>query len=65
MASRPEDEEADTKKGVRRFFPFSLGERDCLGRNLAKMTVAATIAYLLSHFSFRLADKVCLAAVSL
>jgi cytochrome P450 len=55
--------EVDSHQGsnqgdIRRYYPFGIGERDCPGRNLANMTVTATLAYLLSRFSFQLAEKV-------
>jgi len=42
---------------ARRFFPFSLGRRDCVGQSLARMNYLATVATLLSEFRFRLADE--------
>ena len=35
-----------------RFIPFSAGLRSCIGQNLAKMNYTATLAILLSHFTF-------------
>ena len=48
---------------AKRFFPFSLGSRNCIGRGLAQMNYTVTVAKLLARFSFRLADEVgcCLA----
>lgn len=43
---------------AKRFLPFSLGARDCVGQSLARMNFTATVAMLLSEFSFRLADEV-------
>ena len=43
---------------ARRFFPFSLGSRDCVGQNLAKMNYTTTVAMLLAHFKFHLTDEV-------
>lgn len=43
---------------VRRFMPFLEGSRQCIGMSLARMTTAATVAALLSRFTFRLADDV-------
>ena len=43
---------------AKRFIPFSDGPRDCVGRNLATMNIAAALALLLAHFKFRLADSV-------
>lgn len=42
----------------KRFFPFSQGQRNCVGRGLAQMNYAATVARLYSHFTFKLADDV-------
>jgi Cytochrome P450 len=42
----------------KRFFPFSQGQRNCIGRGLAQMNYAATVAKLYSHFTFKLADDV-------
>ncbi len=46
------------KHRVRRFLPFSVGPRDCIGQNLAKLNYQTTVPMLLAHFSFRLADEV-------
>ncbi|KAK9846641.1 hypothetical protein WJX81_008242 [Elliptochloris bilobata] len=49
---------ADRAAGrAKRFMPFSLGSRDCVGQSLARMNFTATVAMLLSEFSFRLADE--------
>ena len=48
---------ADAVRG-RRYLPFGDGMRSCVGQSLAKMNYTATVALLLSHFSFRLADHV-------
>ncbi len=50
----------DMSRQGKRWFPFSDGPRNCVGQALAKMNMAATFAQLYSHFSFRLADEVCL-----
>ena len=42
----------------RRYLPFGDGMRACIGLSLAKMNYTATVALLLSHFTFRLADRV-------
>jgi fatty acid synthase len=42
----------------RRYLPFGDGVRSCIGLSLAKMNYTATVALLLSHFTFRLADRV-------
>ena len=43
---------------VRRFMPFSMGPRDCIGQNLAKVNYQTTVPMLLSNFSFKLAEEV-------
>ena len=48
---------------VRRFLPFSVGPRDCIGQNLARLNYQTTVPMLLAHFSFRLADGVGAAAL--
>lgn len=53
----PESGEAEAAR-AKRFLPFSLGARDCVGQSLARMNFTATVAMLLSAFSFRLADEV-------
>ena len=52
-------------KRPRRFLPFSAGARDCVGQSLAKMNYTATLALLLSTFSFRLAEEVRLPLMTL
>ena len=42
----------------KRYFPFAEGPRNCVGQSLAKVSLLATAATLLQHFSFRLADQV-------
>ncbi|KAI3424890.1 hypothetical protein D9Q98_008274 [Chlorella vulgaris] len=54
-----EDEEAlaaglDATRPPKRFLPFAAGLRNCIGQNLAKMNAHATLAVLLSRFSFQL-----------
>ena len=51
------DGSAEVVRG-RRYLPFGDGMRSCVGQSLAKMNYTATLALLLSHFSFRLADRV-------
>jgi hypothetical protein len=41
---------------ARRFIPFSTGPRSCIGQNLAVMNYTATLAVLLSRFTFQVAD---------
>ncbi len=42
----------------KRWFPFSEGPRSCVGQTLANMNVTGTLATLLAHYHFRLADRV-------
>jgi hypothetical protein len=42
----------------KRYFPFAEGPRNCIGQSLAKVSLVATMATLLQHFSFRLANEV-------
>lgn len=43
----------------KRYMPFAEGPRDCLGQNLAKVSLLATAATLLGRLSFSLGSKVC------
>ena len=43
---------------VRRYMPYGSGSRECLGMPQARVTMLATLAVMLSRFSFRLADQV-------
>ncbi|KAK9820314.1 hypothetical protein WJX72_008814 [[Myrmecia] bisecta] len=55
-----EDDTAEEIAGIRRprrYIPFSLGARSCVGQTLANMNLTATLAQLLGYFSFRLADE--------
>ena len=42
----------------KRYFPFAEGPRNCVGQSLAKVSLVATAATLLSSLSFKLADSV-------
>jgi len=42
---------------ARRYFPFGEGPRNCVGQNLAKMTLPLLLATLLAKFSFKLAPE--------
>ncbi len=42
----------------KRYFPFAEGPRNCVGQSLAKVSLVATMATLLQHFHFCLADEV-------
>lgn len=44
-------------KKPKRYFPFAEGPRNCVGQNLAKLSLLATAATLTCHFKFRLADR--------
>ena len=59
-ASAAATAQADGAEAVRgrRYLPFGDGMRSCVGQSLAKMNYTATVALLLSHFSFHLADHV-------
>ena len=48
---------------VRRYLPFSGGNRACVGMELARLNYTVALALLLSHFSFRLADEACLSCL--
>ncbi len=50
--------EGEGQGRVKRFLPFSLGTRDCVGQSLARMNTTTTVAMLLARFKFQLADKV-------
>ncbi|CAL8469474.1 g9015 [Coccomyxa elongata] len=41
----------------KRYMPFAEGPRSCVGKTLAQTTLPLTLAILLSHFSFKLADQ--------
>lgn len=49
-------EQGGTNRGPKRFLPFLEGPRDCVGQSLAKVTVPATVAVLLSRFSFTMQE---------
>ncbi|KAK9801866.1 hypothetical protein WJX73_003752 [Symbiochloris irregularis] len=42
---------------AKRYMPFAEGPRDCLGQNLAKTSLLASIATLVAHLHFDLADR--------
>lgn len=48
----------DSNRPVKRYIPFSEGARICAGRALADVYMTATLANLLSHFTFTLAERV-------
>ena len=47
-----------TLRAHSRYIPFAEGPRNCVGQSLAQTTLPITLAALLSHFTFRLADQV-------
>eukprot|EP00884_Botryococcus_braunii_P006038 jgi/Botrbrau1/15435/Bobra.43_2s0060.1 len=51
------DEIAKESQQAKRYMPFSEGARNCVGQQLAKVSVVATTACLLSRFHFRLGDQ--------
>ena len=51
-------DEGEGEGRAKRFLPFSLGTRDCVGQSLARMSAITTVAMLLARFRFQLADKV-------
>ncbi|KAK9916187.1 hypothetical protein WJX75_009837 [Coccomyxa subellipsoidea] len=53
------DDDIDKGDSMRpkRYFPFAEGPRNCVGQNLAKVSLLGTMATLMQHFSFRLADE--------
>ena len=48
----------------KRWYPFSEGPRSCVGQSLANMNLTGTLATLLAHFHFRLADQVMMMPIS-
>ena len=49
---------AEDSKRPKRYFPFAEGPRSCVGQSLAKVSLVATMATLMQHFHFCLADEV-------
>lgn len=67
-AAAAENDEDENEHRVKRFTPFSVGPRDCIGQNLAKINYQTTVPMLLANFKFKLSDEVSLqnrASVSL
>jgi len=50
---------ADSVNSFNNFMPFGGGNRICLGRNLARMTVKLLLAMLLRRFSFSVSPSYC------
>ncbi len=50
---------ADSVNSFNNFMPFGAGNRICLGRNLARMTVKLLLAMLLRRFSFSVSPTYC------
>jgi PHYB activation tagged suppressor 1 len=50
---------ADSGNSFNNFMPFGGGNRICLGRNLARMTVKLLLAMLLRRFSFSVSPSYC------
>ena len=48
----------EDSKRPKRYFPFAEGPRSCVGQSLAKVSLVATMATLMQHFHFTLADEV-------
>ncbi len=51
-------EKPEAGSQVRRFVPFGDGSRKCIGGELGRVSVIATLARFFSNFRFRLADQV-------
>ncbi|CAL5224557.1 g7259 [Coccomyxa viridis] len=51
------DTEGSDSRRPKRYFPFAEGPRSCVGQSLAKVSLVATMATLLSRFSFKLAEE--------
>lgn len=47
----------ESKLGASAFNPFSLGPRNCLGRNLAYLEMRLILSHLLWQFNFEAVDK--------
>lgn len=57
-AAAAEEGDAASEHRVKRFTPFSVGPRDCIGQNLAKINYQTTVPMLLANFSFKLSEEV-------
>ncbi|KAK9816727.1 hypothetical protein WJX72_004273 [[Myrmecia] bisecta] len=55
-AAHTNDDEGGMQR-PRRYAPFALGRRSCVGSNLANINLTCTLAQLLGYFTFRLADE--------
>ncbi|BDA47645.1 Cytochrome P450 3A28 [Coccomyxa sp. Obi] len=56
-AAAAEKDEDENEHRVKRFTPFSVGPRDCIGQNLAKINYQTTVPMLLANFKFKLSDE--------
>ncbi|CAL8468775.1 g8316 [Coccomyxa elongata] len=50
-------DKGDGEQRYKKYMPFGDGMRACVGQSLAKMNYTAATALLLSHFTFRLAER--------
>jgi cytochrome P450 len=57
IARRP-GEEPQQGCQVRRFLPFGDGSRKCIGGELGRVSLTATLARIIGNFRFSLADQV-------
>ncbi|KAK9827618.1 hypothetical protein WJX81_006830 [Elliptochloris bilobata] len=57
LGNEIEEAELGGRRRAKRYFPFAEGQRHCVGMSLANITLPATLAVLLSRFSFKLADE--------
>ena len=62
-AAAEADDEDINEHRVKRFTPFSVGPRDCIGQNFAKINYQTTVPMLLSNFTFKLSDEVSVSSV--
>lgn len=51
------DEEGHIKKNVEGFLPFSIGRRQCIGENLARVELFTFITYFFQSFNFTLCQS--------
>ena len=58
MNDKVAPEKGEGEQRYKKYMPFGDGMRACVGQSLAKMSYTAATALLLSHFTFRLAERV-------